>query len=346
MTIPIKNLETFKGQHKNFTMSVAGSSGVVDVTNDTISFYVKETVDGDAVITKTTADTTEIEKTDPTKGKIKVKLLPADTENLTSGKFYYQLWRLDASNSELRPILMGYFWVEEVAPTLTGMVRQILGEAGELRMQHVSDEIVSPASLVEIHTTRIRIQSVEGVWLLTDETHSGTNYYTGGGFVAEKGKIWLGTALPTMNQLVRLSYTWESGVTDETISWHLHSSKLFVTNFTGYVFEYGAETDATLQGAEAMAVARTVIGCVLTVNGANVAQMGYNFRLDEFEIQTKLWGEGMIAEALFNLYRANYEEWKQSLGKAGHIFVTTATVPKYNIETLVGYYGNNSEGSE
>ncbi len=52
-----------------------------------------------------------------------------------------------------------------------------------------------------------KIVSVQGVWLATDPSHAGTNYYTGGSFDAITGEITLGTTLPTISNALLISYT-------------------------------------------------------------------------------------------------------------------------------------------
>jgi len=60
-------------------------------------------------------------------------------------------------------------------------------------------------SNVTISTTQIT--SVSGVWLQTDPTHVGINYYTGGSFQATTGVITLGTPLLAANTPVLINYS-------------------------------------------------------------------------------------------------------------------------------------------
>lgn len=347
MSVPVEDKSIYKSQHKDYTIYVADPSGKTKITGFTIAFYVRETISGEPIIEKTTAEVTEIKITDGDNGKAELYLLPADTALLDTGKYYYSIWITDL-NSKVRPILSGYFWIYQVAPSIVTLMRKLLGEAGEEAVLTVSNELRIPSSLTTVYASRRRLRSVEGVWLITDEDHTGTNYFTGGGFDADSGRIWLGTALATTNAYVYVSYTWESGINDDTIHHHLWSGRVYTVNFTGIDFDYGDAVGNRQQGAEAMSVAVAMIGCILTINGANVAQMGYNFRIDEFEIQTKLWGEGMIAEALFNLYLKEVEKWIMALGKAGTILLAnrTAATGKYNIESLVDYSSHDPQSGE
>lgn len=346
MSVPVEDKKIYKSQHKDYEINVSDVGGQTNITGFTVAFYVRETVSGDPIIEKTTNEVTEIKIIDGSKGEAELYLVPADTSSLDVGKYYYEVWITDL-NSKTRPVLMGYFWIMSVAPTFVNLIRKLLDEAGELRVMAIQDEMIYPSSLSTLHVSRPRINSVIGVYLFNDEGHTGTNYYTGGGFDESTGRIWFGTPLVSMADYVRVGYTWEAGIDDETIQWHLDSSKTWVINYTGIEFAYGDASTNLQKGAEAMAIAAAILGAVLTVNGANVAQLGYNFRLHEFEIQTKLWGEGMIAEALFGVYVQRVQWWLNALGKAGevHLVNQPELTKKYNIETLIGL-STNSEGSE
>lgn len=352
MSVPVMDKEIYKGQDKDYGIRVAKSDGKQDLTSCQLLFYIREIVGGIAVVTKDSDEAGEITiavNQVTNKGEATLTLEDTDTSLLGCGRYYYDLWLVDPA-SKRDPILTGYFWILDVAPSVVDEIRDVLGDGGELRLQAIADELVQPASLNVLHATRQRVVDVDGVWAFADEDHSSTNYYTGGGFDPNSGKIWLGTALASTLTYVRVSYTWESGVSNDAIYKHLHNSRMFVLNYTGISFDYGKTTTNLQGGAEAMAIASAILASILTANGANVVQMGYNFRLDEFEIQTKLWGEGMIAEALFNVYIREVEKWKQALGKAGTVSIVTPSVTKYNLEDLIGLGSSSSqdydEGSE
>ena len=50
--------------------------------------------------------------------------------------------------------------------------------------------------------------TITGVWLLTDPTHAGTNYYTGGSYNTATRIITLGAALPGANTNVLINYAY------------------------------------------------------------------------------------------------------------------------------------------
>jgi len=348
MSVPTDDKRIYKGQDKEVLIYASGATGLLDLSGCQLVFYIRETVDGAPVITKDSDNAGEIDiaaDQGTNKGEATLTFVPADTSSLDAGEYYYDLWLTDVS-AKTRPILTGHFYIDSVAPSVIAKIRLILDEAGELRRQVIKDELVNPATLYKLYLPRTRILDVAGVYILTDDTHAGTNHYEGGGFSKSTGEVWLGTALTVLNQMVRVDYVWESGINDDTILHHLNSARIFTMTYTGLEFEYGKSTTTQIKGAEAMSMSGAILACILSVNGANVAQMGYNFRLDEFEIQTKLWGEGMIAEALFNMYIREYDKWRTALGKAGTILLATPNIEKYNIETLVGYTDSESEGGE
>lgn len=63
-------------------------------------------------------------------------------------------------------------------------------------------------SLVTINRTSKRFITITGVWLATDTTKAGTNYYTGGSFSEEDYEIILGTAVPSAETDVIIDYTY------------------------------------------------------------------------------------------------------------------------------------------
>ena len=180
MSVPIEDKKIYKNQHKDYEINVADALGQTNITGFTVAFYVKQTVSGDPVIEKTTDEITEIKITNGSKGIAELYLVPADTLSLDVGKYHYEVWITDL-NSKDRPILMGYFWVMSVSPTFVNLIRKLLDEAGEMRVQTISDELVYPSTPSSVYVSRPRINSVIGVYLFADDAHRGTNSYPGGG---------------------------------------------------------------------------------------------------------------------------------------------------------------------
>ena len=60
---------------------------------------------------------------------------------------------------------------------------------------------------------------------------------------------------------------------------------------------------------------------------------GFNYRMEEFEIQTKLWGEGMIAQELFGMVRARIDDLIHVLS----ISTGEVTADMWDLSYLSGY---------
>ena len=82
--------------------------------------------------------------------------------------------------------------------------------------------------------------AIEGVWLTTDPTHAGTNYYTGGSYNPTTREISLGAALPGAQTQVLVNYTYAS------VNCTINSLQL--KTMSGKSFNYWL-ADITLQGA-------------------------------------------------------------------------------------------------
>jgi len=187
-------------------------------------------------------------------------------------------------------------------------IRQILGEIG--RQQHLTeeDEIGIVASNDTIYTDYQDTVDVIGVWLSSDPNHTGTNYYTGGSFDNKDGKIILGTSL-TAGTEVLISYVRKQGLSDIDIQTHYDGAKLFLAYKMVY-FDYEWDNPTTDLDKLARYTAYNLAAyyCIITLNMGNTIQSGFNYRMEEFEIQTKLWGEGMIAQELFGMIKRRLDE--------------------------------------
>lgn len=349
MSMAVKNIPIFKASMKDVPLAISGIAG--GLANYDVYFFVREYDGADPVITKVSTDATEIEITDEAGGLGAIHLVPDDTSLLVVKQYIYSVWIYHKSVvTDRKPVITGFFWIQSVGPSLVSEMRLILDEGGELGVKQIGDDIITPTTVSTLYVSRGRILEVQGVWALTDETHALTNYYTGGGFTSSSGKVWLGTDLPTAISDIRVSYTWVSGIASEVITRHLETAKIWVWGFTGVGFEYQQGSTTEHRQAEEMAIALTIILCILTINGANVAQMGYNFRIQELEIQTKLWGEGMIAQALFEQYKFQLDRWIMILGIRLH-FKIAGGKTQYNLNTQLLNAGqklaaDSTEGAE
>lgn len=340
--VTINDLSIYNGQHKKFVISVLDELGAKDITLDDIEFKLFEYQDKDPVVTKHTDTITEINKTNTS--EITIFFNPGDTNSLESKRYYYQIWNTDGITSEIVPIMTGYFWIVLAAPSIINELRLLLDEAGEQGIKQISNEVVSPISVNTVGVNKRRIRDVQGVWALNDEVHALTNYYIGGGFESSAGIVTLGNNLPNVISDVRISYTWESGIDDDALNAHLQSARIWAMGFSGTKFNYGGSSDEIEEQVEYLARALTIVLCILTINGANVAQMGYNFRIHEFEIQSKLWGEGMIAQALFLEYNNELTRWMMIVGKDINYAWANKSY-RYNLNKLIDYTKSGAEGS-
>lgn len=334
--LPEHNVLLYKGQNKILNISMLGVLGKEDLSGDSLTFSVYELGEETAIITKTTDDIAEIEIV---ASDILVKFLPADSSSLSTKRYYYNLWHTD-SLGDIVPALTGFFKISLAVPNITNKIRNILDEAGELRLHQLKDQIFPLTTLNSLNVDRARIMDVQGVWKLSDVTHDLVNYYTGGTFEATSGKINLGTPLLSLLSDVRVDYIWESGISDKAIEDLLEDSKVWAEGYTQETFEYNMEDTNAGKALEALAISKTIIECIITINGANAAQLGYNFRLGDFEVQTKLWGEGMIAGEIFKLYKERLMMDQQVTGRAIYFKFPSKTYKQYPLQTLL----NNSQG--
>lgn len=338
------DVSQYKGAKKNIEITVTEDTGSRDISNDKLTFYLYLDVTDTPVLTKDTDTPTDFEKIDATHGKATVHILPSETTNFLTGRYIYAVWiERNGDPNDLEPFLTGYYFIHIVGPNIVDRIRGELDVGAELGIKQIRDEVVAPTTVTSVYTLHRRIKEVQGVWLATDVNHALTNYYANGKFDYISGKLYLGTELPDIINDVRINYTWESGIKDEVIWHHLVASQVWIQEYTGGSFTYGATVTNLEKSLENAAIALAVIRCVLTINGGNVAQMGYNFRLGDFEVQTKLWGEGMIAQELFKLYLGELDRWLSTIGKYIR-FKVARNVTRYSLGYQLMYLGQSIGG--
>lgn len=203
------------------------------------------------------------------------------------------------------------------------VIRGILGEIG--REQHLveEDEIQIAVSANTIYADYQEIVEVGGVWLASDPDKSGTNYFTGGTFNKKSGIITLGTAVNPSDEVIVL-YARKHGLTDAEIQIHYDAAKIYISFLLHYdEYEFDTPTESLDVLARYTAYNVAVYYCIITMNMGNLIMSGFNYRMEEFEIQTKLWGEGMIAQELFGMVRARVEDLiKRLADKTGVVLAT------------------------
>ncbi len=188
-----------------------------------------------------------------------------------------------------------------------GIVRRLLSQAGRQNIKVRQDDIVNIFHQQTIYSDFADIIDVAGVWLVTDIAHTGTNYVSGATVFPKKGTIVLSQAVPVSELEVLITYATRDGLNDGEITISIDMAKDFVqTDLWESTLDYSGSS--TYEGmARHVMLQIASYYSLLAMNNANAIQSGYNYRIAEFEIQTKLWGEGMIAETLLNKY------WERSM---------------------------------
>lgn len=72
----------------------------------------------------------------------------------------------------------------------------------------VVDERLTSTDANHVTVINTTVTGVTGVWLQSDPSHVGTNYYTGGSFDANTGIVTLGTPLPSATEQLLVNYTY------------------------------------------------------------------------------------------------------------------------------------------
>jgi len=82
-------------------------------------------------------------------------------------------------------------------------------DASSPYLQIIDERRISITSgSVKLRRSSRRWIAIDGVWLASDTTHVGTNYYTGGSYADDTQIITLGSVLPSANEQVIINYTY------------------------------------------------------------------------------------------------------------------------------------------
>lgn len=95
--------------------------------------------------------------------------------------------------------------------------RSYLGEVTSDSLEPIMNLEVEPIDSDTVAVFPSPLRTVKSVRLVTDVDKDGTNYYTGGSFVARTGEITLGTSLPSGTEVVMVDYVLEKGPTNDDI---------------------------------------------------------------------------------------------------------------------------------
>ncbi len=185
-------------------------------------------------------------------------------------------------------------------------VRKLMAQAGREAIVVHQDDIVpvfnvSGSSYV-IYTDFQDIMDVQHIRLVDDIDHTGTNFLQGSIVHEKEGKIEVGLNLPAGTEEALITYATRDGLDDEAIQINIDMAKSYLqTELWRTTLDFsGSSTYSNMAKWTMCSVAS--YWSILAMNSSNAIQSGYNYRIAEFEIQTKLWGEGMIAETLLNKY--------------------------------------------
>lgn len=221
-------------------------------------------------------------------------------------------------------------WMSTSTASEIKLVRDKLGDAGNLVAETIIDEQSISSSDSIVFTMYQMIFEVTGVWLASDTTHVGTNYYEGdnGAFDSHTGMITLHTALPSDNEDVSISYTYFKGLHDDVITQFLTEAKMYVKKYTRKTFDWtlafadpaDEETQIALWAAAALAAKR----CLEALAAGDILQLGFNFRLGDLEIENMVRGGGFQVQAHIDMLNEDIEKKLAMLGR-GMYFSTSTT---------------------
>jgi len=155
-----------------------------------------------------------------------------------------------------------------------------------------------------VYTDHQDLIDVAGIWEGNDITNSGTNYISGATIYPAQGKIELLQTLPSDVKEVLVTYAATQGLSDVQIQINLDIAQNFMIGEL-YADSLNFASGSTSTYDNMVRYCMLTIASyfsLLAINNSNAIQSGFNYRLGDFEIQTKLWGEGMIAETLLNKY--------------------------------------------
>jgi len=224
-------------------------------------------------------------------------------------------------------------WMSSSTASEIKLVRDKLGDAGNLVAETIIDEEGIASTDTTVFTMYQMIYEVNGVWLKSDTGHTGTNYYVGdnGTFDAHTGMITLHTALPTDNEEVIISYTYFKGLHDDVISQFLTEAKMFIKKYTRKTYDWtlafadppDEETQIATWAAASLAAKR----CLEALASGDILQLGFNFRLGDLEIENMVRGGGFQVQAHIDMLNEDVNRKLSMLGRG--MYFSTASTTSY-----------------
>jgi len=199
------------------------------------------------------------------------------------------------------------------------MVRDKLGDAGvQITETIIDEEAISESKNVVFPAERM-IYSVTSVYLASDPTHAGTEYYGDtGSFDQYTGAITLKTALPDDNTQVLINYTMMRGIPDTVIDWFLDEAKLYVSDYTKETYTWsdglGIDPDIRTRVALLASISYAAMQCLESIATGDIIQLGYEFRFGDLEVNNQVTG-GFHVQAHIDLLKSDIERKLSILGR-------------------------------
>ena len=223
-------------------------------------------------------------------------------------------------------------------------VRRVLGDAGGMRAITRVNELGISESINTIFPKYIQIYSVSGVWLSTDPDHTATNYYSGDSAVFNPytGMVTLDPVLPGTNVDVLVNYTYFKGISDEVADDQITDAKRYIEFRTDTEWNWAATTDREVQIAMTGVKYRAAQACLIYQYAPDILQMGFNFSIEEFRVESKTWAGSMGIRDLLDLWNKHVDEQIAQLGEYWH-YQAPSTAGSIDGRKHFGYK-MNSEG--
>ena len=215
-------------------------------------------------------------------------------------------------------------------------IRMLLDEAGKMEYRTVEDEPLITATTTKLYLDYQNIEEVTGVWDVDDLTHTGTNYMSGSSaqYNTKGGYVVLDPAA-SANMEVIATYTYRKGLSDDEISFFYELSKMEV-NAELFVLGDGIDFSGTSNAeilAKYVAYLITAYRVLLVLNSGNVIQAGFSYGAFNYDVQTKLWGEGMSTGELLREMKDRITALKALLkansGNVVYVSDLNTTMPSY-----------------
>lgn len=196
-------------------------------------------------------------------------------------------------------------------------VRRMLADAGGMRAITLTNELITSESVSNVFPRYTQIYSVSSVWLSTDPDHTGTNYFSGSGaaFNPYTGEITLDPTLPEANMDVLLNYTHFKGLPDEVVDDQITDGKRYMEFRTDVVWDWTDTTNREIQIAWSGVKYRAAQACLMYQFAPDVLQMGFNFSIEEFRIESKTWAGSMGIQDLMMMWDKHVSEQIAQLGE-------------------------------